>query len=199
LSIKDGVEILKEEITKEEKLFEEFVKLERFYKKNKKTIIGIIGVVFIFLLGWGIYEWKIQSDLEASNEAFIRLLSNPEDKNSLEILKNKNSTLFEIYNFLKAKQDKNMTNLKISSKLPVIEDIIQYEQGVEKEDKISLKNYSFKEDALYKDFAIITEAYLLFKDNEIKKAKNELGRIEITSPLYPYAKMLLHYGLKDEK
>jgi hypothetical protein len=50
LSIKDGITLVKEELTSEEKLFEKSVITERFIKKYKKIMIGGV-VVFIMLVG----------------------------------------------------------------------------------------------------------------------------------------------------
>ena len=57
MALKEEIEYIKQEISTEEKFFESFFKLEKFYKKHKIKIISIIGLVIITVAGYGINDY----------------------------------------------------------------------------------------------------------------------------------------------
>ena len=201
MSTKENIEFIKEELTNEEKFLEQIVKAEKFYKKYKKIIISSIVVLIIAIFAYIGYDLKKEHDLKVSNEAYMKLLENPEDKESLKILKEKNPTLYDVYQFRRALDSNNIEKLqKISSKnLPVISNIAKYHVAALKKDPDLLYKYELDQKALLKDLAVLDEVFLLYQKNEIKKAKNRLNTINKDSYVYPYAQFLLHYGLKVEK
>ena len=96
MSLKENVNYVKDELNTEEKFLEGFVKIERFYKKNKLIVIALVVIIIGAVIG--IYVTKsIQSSnkLEA-NIAFNKVLENPKDLESMNILKEKNKQLFQI-------------------------------------------------------------------------------------------------------
>ncbi len=52
MSLKDNVDYVKEELNSEEKFLESFVKVERFYNKNKIIIITVIVVLIALVIGF---------------------------------------------------------------------------------------------------------------------------------------------------
>ena len=201
MAAKDTIEFLKEEISNEEKFLEQIVRAEKFYKKYKKHLI--VATVFIVVLigGYIGYDLKKEYDLKVSNEAYLKLLSNPQDKKSLNILKEKNPVLYDVFLFRTAleKNDAQKLNEIASKKIPVVSNIAAYQSAALKKDQKALYSYQLNQKSLLKDLAILDEAFLLYKKDEIKKAKERLKSINKDSFVYPYATFLLHYGLKVEK
>lgn len=198
MAVKDNIEFLKEEISNEEKMLEQVVKIERFYKKYKKQILAIVAILIVGGIGYGVYDLKQSHDLKVSNEAYIKLLKNPNDKESLNILKEKNPRLYTLFIFQEAVKKGDIDNLKkiASKKIFPLSNIAKYQEASLTKSKKDLEDYEYNQKALLKDMAILNEAFLLYEENNIKKAKEKLNLINEKSLLYPYAKFLLHYGIK---
>ncbi|WP_281950600.1 hypothetical protein [Nitrosophilus kaiyonis] len=200
MGTKENIEFLKEELSSEEKFLEQIVRAEKFYKKYKKQLITVLVVFIVGIISYVGYDIKKDHDLKVSNEAYMKLLSNPKDSESLKILKEKNPTLFYVYQFRKAIEKNDIKKLEeISSKnIPIISNIAKYQISALKKDEKLLNSYTMDQKSLYKDLALLDEAYLLYTKSRIKEAKTKLKTINKDSFVYPYANFLLHYGLKAE-
>ncbi|WP_200762394.1 hypothetical protein [Nitrosophilus alvini] len=201
MSTKENIQILKEELSNEEKFLEQIIKVERFYKKYKKVIIGICIVAIVAALGYTAYDLKVSHDLKVSNEAYIKLQQNPEDKEALMLLKEKNPSLYNAFVFQKALQKNDAEILKsIAAKnINVLSDIAKYQYAAISKDEKVLKDYRYTQDALLKDLAVLDEAFLLFKEKKIEEGKKLLESVPENSPAKIFAKFLLHYSVKGGK
>jgi hypothetical protein len=47
VSLKDDIEVIKNDIVGESRFLEEYIKIEKFIKKYKKLIISIIGILIV--------------------------------------------------------------------------------------------------------------------------------------------------------
>ncbi|NLN13224.1 MAG: hypothetical protein GX169_03270 [Arcobacter skirrowii] len=113
MNIEDDVNCLKNELNNEEKLLENFVKLERFFKKYKKIIYVLILLAIITPIAIFTKNKIDHSNLYKANIALNNYLEQG-DESSLEYLKNKNQSLYEVALFLTAK--KELSEINISSK-----------------------------------------------------------------------------------
>lgn len=187
MSIKDDVNYLKNELNNEEKLLENFVKLERFFKKYKKIIyvlilLAIITPIVIFTKN------KIdESNLYKANIALNNYLEQG-DESSLEYLKNKNQSLYEVALFLTAK--KELSEINISSKY--LKELLEYQIAAKEMNFDKLDALRKNDDFLIKDYAILHEAIILVNQEEYEKAKAILEEINQDSKVYELAILLKH-------
>jgi hypothetical protein len=194
LSLKENIDLVKQELNSEEKIFESTVKAEYFLKKYKNKLIGA-GVVVALLVGGSVaykaYEVKRVND---ANMVFLELLQD-ENSDKKDELKSLAPSLYEAYQLSRAvaNGDQNELDALKSSKNRVIADLATYQKATLSKDVKLLDNYTYEQNAIYKDFAIIESAFLLIKESKIKEAKEKLRSISIESPMYKISRLLLHY------
>ena len=201
MGTKENIEYIKQELSNEEKLLESVIKLEKWYKKYKKPLVGAVIMIVLIGVGYMGYEWKKQHNLHISNQAFNKLLLNPQDKKALETLQSTNPELYDLYLYHQAMQTRNKQLLKklTSSKNPIIADLAIYHLAVVDKNNKKLKAYMMRNDALLKEMAGLDDGYLLFSSDRILQGKEDLSQISKESPAYPYALLLKHYGVKVAK
>ncbi len=198
MSLKNDIEMVKEELNSEEKFFEKAVITEKFIKKYKNVMIGSVALIVIVVAGNLIYDVKESNRIESTNVALASLTKNPADNKAYEELKSLSPALFDVWNYSQAIKNKDIEGLKKleGSKTFIIDDLIQYELAQNSQDIAKLDRYSSKQNAIYSDLAQIQTAILLIKENKIELAHQKLKTIDTTSSLYNIAKSLLHYGVK---
>ncbi|AXX85586.1 hypothetical protein CRU86_05700 [Aliarcobacter skirrowii] len=187
MSIKDDVNYLKNELNNEEKLLENFVKLERFFKKYKKIIYVLILLAIITPIAIFTKNKIDQSNLYKANIALNNYLEQG-DESSLEYLKNKNQSLYEVALFLTAK--KELSEINISSKY--LKELLEYQIAAKEMNFDKLDALRKNDDFLIKDYAILHEAIILVNQEEYEKAKAILEEINQDSKVYELAILLKH-------
>ncbi len=195
MSIKNDIEMVREELTSQEKFFEKTVITERFLKKYKNLLIGlVISIVLLIVINIA-YNVNKESTILAANEAFNELSIKPSDKNALTRLQVLSPSLYDAYIYSKAIARKDLETIKSlkTSQALIIPELAQYESLSNEKD---LETYSLNQNAIYKDLARIQNAIFLIKKGEVKKAHAKLHLISETSSLNKIAKSLLHYGVK---
>ena len=198
MSLKDNIEMVKDELNSEEQFFEKAVQTERFVKKYKKPLIGIVVAAVLALTAGSAYDIYIQNKIDASNSALNILLGNPGDAAAQKELKSLNPKLYDVWTLstaLKTKDKAALSSLK-SSKALVVADMAQYELAAIDQDETALQNYAQKGDALFKDLAVLEAAVLLMEKGDKEAAHNKLAMIPMNSPVYKLAQSLSHYGVK---
>ncbi|MEA3330570.1 MAG: hypothetical protein U9Q29_02630 [Campylobacterota bacterium] len=195
MSLKNNIDMVKEELNSEEKFFEKAVITEKFVKKYKNAMIGSL-VAVVVLVGANIaYESNKQSKIDAANEILLEL--NKDSKNSALIsqLKVLSPNLYDVWVLSQAIADRDLISLKElkSSKAIMVADLASYELA---QDANSLDGYASKQDAIYKDLALVQSAVMLMNAKDFQKAHQELSKIGVQSPLSKIATALLHYGVK---
>jgi len=189
LGIKENIKAVKEEISTEEQFLEGMIKSERFFKRNKIFIIGLLASVVVATVSYGAYGvWK-QERLKSSNEAYAMLLTDATNENALRILKEKNGTLYELLMFQTAVAKGDVESLKqlsIQSKNPIITDLISYQLGQTQEGALPKSE-------LFSGMVLLQEGYALLKENKVADAKVKFAQIEVNSPLKQIAQNLEHY------
>jgi len=198
LSLKQDIEMVKEELNSEEKFFEKAVITEKFVKKYKNYMIAAVVAVVVLVstnIGYTINE---QNRLDAANQALVHLNSDPSNTAVIGELKNLSPALYDAWQYSQAIVKKDIVSLKNlkSSKSVLINNLASYGVASESKDLSALDAYAQQQNAIYKDLAQVQAAVLLIKSAKINEAHEKLSMISIDSPLAQVANALMHYGVK---
>lgn len=198
MSLKNDIEMVKDELTSEEKFFEKAVVTEKFVKKYKNLMIGSVVAVVLFVAGSIGYNVNEQNRLDSANAALSLLQANPNDSATLAQLNSLSPTLHDVWVYSQALATKDTQKLESlsSSKALLISDLSAYELAQNSKDTQKLESYADSKDAIYADLARIQTAVLFMNEKKIDKAHEELTQIALNSPLSQVAKVLMHYGVK---
>ena len=198
MSLKENIDMVKEELNQEEKLFESAVKTERFVKKYKMPLISTLVAVVVVLIGNSVYQASVDSAISASNEAYISLQKNADDAQAAKVLEENNAALYDGWRLQLALKSHDQETLKslTSSSTAVVADLAKYELATLNKDQSALNEYALKQDAVLKDLAILNEAVLLMQEGKTAEAKTRLSMIDEKSSLQKMVKLLQHYGVK---
>ncbi|MCW8894372.1 MAG: hypothetical protein OQK48_04970 [Sulfurimonas sp.] len=195
MSLKENINMVKEELNSEEKFFEKAVMTEKFVKKYKNVMIASV-VAVVLVVGANIaYDANESSKVTAANVALTKLQKDAADTQSLDELKVLSPELYDVWTFSQAVANKDLQALKTlqNSKALIINDLAKYELA---QDAKSLSSYASQKDAIFKDLALVRSAVILFSENKIDEAHNTLSKISVESSLYKLANTLMHYGIK---
>ena len=189
MSIKDELQHVKEELSGDEKILESAFKLERFYKKYKMLIWGVLILILVGVgsnIAWGAYR---QSTLDAANQAFLTLQQNPGDSKAAETLKSNNPELYALYTLNQALKNQKVEALKTfeGSQDPLIADMAKYHAGTLGGKPV--------DSVYYHDLTVVEEAYAALKAGNKAAAKSKLTLIAEDSPVAKIAQLLKHYTL----
>ncbi len=189
MSLKDELNSIKQEISNEEKLLEQAFHIEKFFKKNKKTIIAAAIVLIGAFAGFKIYNYIEYSKLKKANSALLALEKNPNNSAALNSLKDSNPKLYALYKYSFAVNSENKKEINsLSANDTFLKDVIAYHKGVAAK-KPTNSEY-------YKNLVILEKAYLLLKEGKKAKAKNILATIPQNSAVAGVARLLQHYTIK---
>ena len=189
MSLKENVSYIQEEMSTEEKFFENFFKVEKLYKKYKIVIFTLAILVIGFIVINLVKNYTDEQNLIKSNQAYNKILLNPKDKQSIEVLKQSNKKLLEIA-LLQTSQNKTMPN-----SVEFLKEIAQYNKAIANNDITALNQLILNPDFLLKDFALFNKALILTNKNQYQKAKDTLNMIPDNSPVVTLSNMLKHYLL----
>ncbi|MDX1295757.1 MAG: hypothetical protein R3302_05800 [Sulfurimonadaceae bacterium] len=198
MSLKENIEMVKEELNSEEKFFENAVKAERFVKKYRNAIIGGISAVVVLVVANTLYEADKASSLEASNAAYMTLLENSDDAEAQEALKKHNPELYDMWSLSTAVAAKDVPALEklTASKAIGVADLATYELAALNKDQKALDAYTMRQHAIYKELAAVESAMLLLHSGDAEAARAKLGMVSKESPLFQVSQLLMHYGVK---
>ncbi len=197
MSLKDNIEMVKSELSSEEQFFEKAVQTERFVKKYKKPLIGIVTAAVLAIAAGSAYDIMTQSRIDQSNVAFNVLMADPEDTAAQQQLKSLNPDLFDVWSLSQAlkKRDQDALRALQGSSALAVSDLATYELSAILEDEKALDTYAQSSGALLKDLALIESAVLLMDKGDKEAARAKLSMIDINSPVYQLAQSLAHYGV----
>jgi len=191
MSMKENVEFVKNELNSEEKFLEGFVKVERFYKKFKALIIGLVIILVVALIAFGVKNYMDEKNVIAANIAFDKIIINPKDTEALNTLKESNSKLYEVALYLQAKKDGKFQETNI----PYLKELTQYQDALTNNDVDKLNTLSMQNDFLLKEFAIFNKALILANEGKYEEAKSALKLIQKSSKVSELSDLLQHYLL----
>lgn len=188
MSIKDDVNYIKNELSSEEKFLESFVKTERFFKKYKKLIFGLIILAIVGSVVFLVKTKLDEKNLYEANIALSNFLENG-NQNSLDELKEKNRDLYEIALYLDAKNE--FKNADIN--LKYLKELLDFQVALLNSNQSNLDAVSKKADFLLKDYAIFNQALILVNNQKYAEAREILGKISQDSRAFELATLLKHY------
>lgn len=191
MSLKENVDYVKNELSSEEKFLESFVKIERFYKKNKMIIILIAIVIIGLVIGmFATKQIQASNKLEA-NIAFNKVMENPKDTEAQNILKDKSLQLYEVALYAQALENGKFND----TELKYFKELVAYQKALEENSIEKLNTVSMEKDFLLKEFAIFNKALLLSNEGKYEEAKTVLKLIPQTSKAFELSNLLNHYLL----
>ena len=195
MSLKSNIEMVKEELNSEEKFFEKAVITERFVKKYKNVMIISALVVVSFVIANITYDVNKQAKIDSANMALTELSADKSNSKAVESLKSNSPALYDAWNLSKAIAAKDMLALKelSTSSTMIVGDLATYELA---KDSASLDAYASKQDAIYRDLALLQSAVFLMNESKIEEAHQTLAKISAQSSLNTIAQALSHYGVK---
>lgn len=191
MSMKENVDFVKEELNSEEKFLESFVKVERFYKKFKALIIGLVSIIVIAVIAVSVKNYNDEKNTIAANIAFDKVIADPKDKDSLNTLKETNKKLYEVALYLQAKKDGKYPVTDV----PYLKELSEYEKALTNKDVAKLNTLSMQSDFLLKEFAIFNKALVLVNEGKYKEAKVALNLIQKSSKASELSNLLKHHLL----
>jgi len=189
MSLKENVDFIKQEISSEEKFFENFFKLEKFWKKYKLIIIISLVAVFGYFIGNSVLKYINEQNAINANIAYNKLLSNPNDKKSIDILKEKNKVLLDLALYKIAKDN------TLKNDILYLKQISLYNLAIKNNDIKALNNLIFDSNFVLRDYAIFNKALILSSQKSYTKAKSALELIPEDSNIKSLSNMLKHYLL----
>ncbi len=196
MALKDDIESIKNDLVGESRFLEQYIKIEEYFKKHKKKILTVIGIVVILLLGNYISGVMAMNKKLAANEAYLAYAQS-KDAAKLEEVKANNPALYTLLSLQKAVADKDIEALKELSgnEIKIVADLAKYHVAILSNDAKTISDYTLEEKALLKDFASLQLAYKLYTEGKQKEAKEALKKIAFESQLKKSANYLEHYGL----
>jgi len=185
-----NIQDVKKELSSDEKVLESAFKLETLYKKYKFFIWGAAAAIVLFFLSQTIMVSLHEAKLEDANKAFLTLQQTPDNAEAKATLKAKNPALFELYSFSVAAHANDVDTLKSldSSKNEIIADSSKYTVAAIDKHPVDSK--------LYRELALLEDAYLAIQSGDTKSAKAKLELIDERSSLQMLTKLLEHSMIK---
>ena len=191
MSLKDNVDFVKKELDTEEKFLESFVKVERFYKKNKKYLMALVSLLVILLAGYSFKNYINAKNKTESNIAFTQFLNDNNDVAALATLKDTNIRLYNVALYLKSKNE-TITE-PINDKY--LGTLVEYKKAIEENNIDQLNTLSMQKDFLLKEFSLFNKALILTQDGKYDEAKKTLQLIQKDSQVSDLVALLNHYLL----
>ncbi len=198
MSLKENIDMVKDELNSEEKFFEKAVMTERFVKKYKNMMIGGVVVVVLFVAGSIFYSFNEKQNIKEANIALAELKQDPTSVSVKSKLKSLSKELYDVWSYSQAMANNDIKALQElkSSKTIIVSDLAKYELASASGDQDKLSDYSMKQDAIYKDLALVQNAILYINAGQTKKAHKELRKVPQSSSLNKVVTALMHYGVK---
>ncbi|MFA5234410.1 MAG: hypothetical protein WC390_08435 [Sulfurimonas sp.] len=195
MSLKDNISMVKEELNSEEKFFEKAVMTEKFIKKYKNIMIGSVVAVVVLVVANIAYNANESSKVAAANAALSTLQKDAGNSAALSELKTLSPNLHDVWVFSQAVASRDLEAMKSlkNSKALIVGDLVAYELS---NNAASLEDYASKQDAIFRDLALVQAAVMLFNENKIEEAKNKLSKVSKESSLAKVVEALMHYGIK---
>jgi len=189
MSLKENMDYIKQEISSEEKFFENFFKLEKFWKKYKLIIIVLIVSIIGYFAFTSISTYITEQNNIKANIAYNKLINNPKDKESISILKEKNKTLLDLAIY------KNTKDNTLNNDIIYLKQIALFNKAIKNNDIKAINSLIMDQDFILRDYAIFNKALILSNNKQYKKAKEALSLINDNSNVKALSNLLAHYLL----
>lgn len=198
MSLKNDLDMVKEELNSEEKFFEKAVITEKFVKKYKNVMIASFVVIVLLIVGNITYEVNKNNTKNAANAALLELINDSTNEAELARLESLSPALHDVWLYSQAVVNRDVTTLEAlkNSEAAMIGDLASYELATGSKELEKLETYSLKQESIYKDLANVQSAVLLIENGKVEEAHQKLSLITVDSPLAQVSKSLMHYGVK---
>lgn len=198
MSLKTDIEMVKEELTSEEKFFEKAVVTEKFVKKYKNLMIAGVVAIVLFVVGNIAYTINKQNTIDSANVALAELQTNADNPATLARLETLSPSLSSVWLYSQAVANKDLASFEklTSSKALLVGDLASYELAQNNKKREELDEYANNQDAIYADLARVQSAVILMNEKKLSEAHEILSMININSPLSQVAHALMHYGVQ---
>jgi len=191
MSLKENVEYIKNEISTEEKFFEGFFKLEKFWKKYKIIIIATVTAAFVGFVGLNINEYLQTQKAIKANTAFNILLENPNNKEAKVLLKAVNPKLLLIAQHI----NNNAQNKNNSTDIEFINQIVKFNIAIDKNDLEAINKVVLNPKFLLKEYALFQKALIQTLNKNYADAKETIKLIPENSSVSQLVNKLKHHLL----
>ncbi|MDR3347692.1 MAG: hypothetical protein LBN32_03665 [Helicobacteraceae bacterium] len=186
-------------VRSEDALFELGMRLERLLKKYRVALIAAAIALAAWLIVIAAQSYANEKRLEAANKALNVLLSDPVNEEARQTLQAKSPELYDLFALIEASRSKNTQLLEqIAQKQSIASDLAAYQLASLSEESDRLARFSTRETKMLKEFASLSEAFLLLKKGEFTTARALLDGIDINSELKNIANALSHYGVAKQ-
>lgn len=192
MSLSEDVKQFKKELSSDEKMLESAFRLEVFFKKYYRVILGVIGVVLVYFIWVAVVDYKEEKRAKRVTQIFDQIQNNGLNQELLEEIKKEGG---EVYDFvaltwaIKENKTEELERLKQSSN-SFIAQYAGYELGSMKQ------NFQMqKEGGEFANLIFLQEGYQLMMEKKRQEALKKLDAIELTSPLKEWALRIGHYGI----
>ena len=189
MSLEENVNQIKKEISSEEKFFESFFKVERFYKKYKLIIIASAVVIVTYLVASNVISYQNEQDKLLANKAYNALLVNKDVAINTAILQEKNQELLNIFLY----QNSSDNTKEVDAKY--LKEISLFNKAIKNNDIKALDTLLLNPDFMLKDFALFNKALIQSSNSDFVSSKETLKLIPKTAVISPLVVMLEHYLL----
>lgn len=192
MALKENIDAIKQELSAQEKMLENIIMSERFFKRNKRAIMVAVIVLLLAILGYVGLKAVRLSNMEASNEAYKALYANPNDENALNVLRNKNKPLYRAFvfkNALKNGDNQTLKSLIAENEDDVISAIAAY---------YTSSNASADMD-IFRNLTALEEGFALIKEGKADEASVKFLSIPADSALMGFVRSLDHYKISAKE
>ena len=183
MALKENLNAIKQELSTQEQFLEGMIKSERFFKKYKWVLAGIVAVAVLFGAFYAITDTVKKNRLTQANLAYRTLLINPQDAAALEKLKASSPSLYATYRTKLAFE---------SSDIQALEAVLASDVDVLLRDLASYQLSGVSE-GLLANLAALQQGYELLQEGKVAEARSAFALISMTSPLQSVVKNLEHF------
>ena len=193
MSIKQNVDYIKEEMQNDEKMLEGLLRLESWFRRNKKHLIALAVILVLFGGGYSANTWYQENTQQKLSNTYTNALKG--DESAIAALKESKSNLYDLYRFQQALKNNDTESLKAleSSKDSIIAQFAKM-QNASLEKNLAVLNSKDSGDLGY-----LQAAFLEIQAGNTQKAKEILSKIKNDSPIRDLANALAHFSIKGTK
>lgn len=177
MAIKENINYIKETLSTEEQFLENAIRGERFIRKYKFQIIGLLALIIVLLTANYAVSYFAEQKAQKANLAYNELLLNPNNEVAKNELKNLNPSLFGLF-VLQTNASKELIDEALALEIdPFLKDILQ----------------ANKESQILSNYKSLSAGYKALKENNLNLAKIEFLKIKNSPNLISIANNLEHY------
>ena len=181
MALKDDLQSIKNNLSAQEKMIENFIKGERFFKKYKYIIIAVLVLLIAYFIYISVDSSLNENRIKENNELLISLMKE-QNSTKEELLKEKNPNLYAIYLL-------NRNDMSFDELSKELQDL--------KLDPLVKELLSGSNSNLLGDYNKLLQAYDLLKQDKIEEARVILDKIPNLSEIKQLADNFKHYHGKQ--